>query len=83
MFTATARHLQQGNIFDAKGLKQFPGSAQAVSDYPGVTLTRISADFFIFVGGFGRREVFKKLPGGRTIHFHPSGARGEPWRPNS
>ena len=25
----------------------------------------------------------RKLPGGRRIHFHPSGARGEPWRPIS
>ena len=31
----------------------------------------------------GAREVSKKLPGGRTIHFHRLGARGEPWRPIS
>ena len=31
----------------------------------------------------GPWEVSKKLPGGRAIHFHPSGACGEPWRPIS
>ena len=40
-------------------------------------------DFGILFGLPGAREVSKKLPGGRTIHFHPSGARGEPWRPIS
>ncbi len=31
----------------------------------------------------GARELSKQLPEGRTINFHPSGTRGEPWRPIS
>ena len=29
------------------------------------------------------REVFKKLPGGRTLHCDPLWARGEPWGSDS